>query len=130
MRFIADTHALIWWWTENEAELSGKANALFRDGQSEIVVSAASVWEIATKHRLGKLPELDDVEHNLPRLIASNGFVSLAIDQPAALMAGSFPARHGDPFDRMLAAQAIVEGMPILSIDDKLDQFGCKRIWE
>lgn len=130
MRFIADTHALIWWWTGNDAELSEQAGRLFRDANSEIVVSAASVWEIATKYRLGKLPELDDPPTNLPRMIAESGYVSLPIRQMESLMAGSLPGRHGDPFDRMLAAQAIVEGVPILSIDDKLDAFGCTRIWE
>ncbi len=129
MRFIADTHALIWWWTGNDTALSETATRLFRSPESDIVISAASVWEIATKHRLGKLPELDDPPQNLLRMMARDGLTPLAIGESEALMAGSFAVRHADPFDRMLAAQAIIEKLPILSIDDKLDAFGCKRIW-
>lgn len=92
-------------------------------------MSVASSWEIVTKHRLGKLPELDDPATFLPRMIVRDEIELIPIRQDHAVLAGGFLATHGDPFDRMIAAQAIVAEIPILSRDEKLDAFGCQRIW-
>lgn len=128
MRLLADTSTLIWWWTD-VAGLSPLARELLSDVDSEILVSTVSAWEIATKNRLGKLPQLENPLENLPRMIRSSGYTVLPISLDHSLLAGAMTGDHRDPFDRMLAAQAIVEGIPIASNDEKLDAFGCRRLW-
>ena len=128
MKLLADTSTLIWWWTD-VVSLSARARDLLSDADNVIFVSTASAWEIATKNRLGKLPQLENPLGNLPQMIARSGYVTLSISLDHALLAGAMAGEHRDPFDRMLAAQSIVDAVPLLSSDDKLDQFGCQRIW-
>lgn len=92
-------------------------------------VSAVSGFELATKHRLGKLPEAAPLVRAFDRLVYNIGFALLSITSEHAIRAGSFPADHRDPFDRFLAAQAQVEGLVLLSSDTQLDQFGIRRLW-
>jgi PIN domain nuclease of toxin-antitoxin system len=88
------------------------------------------VWEIATKVRLGKLPEAQEIETDLVSVIEQEaGYTLITIDAASALRAARFNSPHRDPFDRMLAAQALVEDIPIVSADPKLDSFGVQRIW-
>jgi PIN domain nuclease of toxin-antitoxin system len=94
-----------------------------------ILVSAASAWEIATKVRLGKLPGAEKLERSYLDVLAIAGYIVLHIDSEAALRAGRFVAAHRDPFDRMIAAQALGLDIPIVSPDTQLDQFGVRRIW-
>jgi PIN domain nuclease of toxin-antitoxin system len=129
MRLLLDTHALIWWWA-NGQQMSAKGVALLAAPENTILVSAVSAWEMATKYRIGKLPGAEEGIENFAAWVARDAMEPLAINLDHALMAGGFAAPHADPFDRMLAAQAIVEGIPILSRDAALDVFGCERIWE
>jgi len=92
-------------------------------------VSAASAWEIATKVRLGKFPEAVAFERRFLEAVEEAGYVLLPINPAIALRAGRFTAEHGDPFDRILAAQALALDLPVISIDAKLDQFGVRRVW-
>jgi PIN domain nuclease of toxin-antitoxin system len=128
MRVLLDTHALLWAAFRKDL-LSARARKLIETPANEILVSAASAWEIATKYRLGKLPLAQVlVEDFVPRVTAA-GYVLLSISAEHALRAGRLPADHKDPFDRMLAAQAIDEDLPLLSNDERLDVFGVRREW-
>ncbi len=128
MRVLLDTHALLWAAFRKDL-LSARAQKLIEAPANEILVSAASAWEIATKYRLGKLPLAQVlVEDFVPRVTAA-GYVLLSISVEHALRAGRLPADHKDPFDRMLAAQAIHEDLPLLSSDEQLDVFGVRREW-
>ena len=94
-----------------------------------VFVSAVSAWEISTKVRLGKLPGLEKLERDFLEIMEHSGYTLLPIDVANALRAGRFTAPHRDPFDRMLAAQALASDIPILSKDPKLDVFGVRRLW-
>ena len=128
MRLLLDTHALLWWWTD-DPQLSQVSRACIADGANEVLVSAASAWEIATKHRLGKLGLADSILQRYPALLAADGFIHLSISAEHALVAGSYPQPHRDPFDRMLAAQAEVERLTLVSCDPALNQFGVELLW-
>ena len=128
MRALLDTHALLWAIINPEL-LSPTAADIIDDKASAIIVSAASAWEIATKVRLGKLHRAEAFERNFLGTLNARGYTVLPIEPETALRAGRFPASHGDPFDRILAAQAIALDIPVISLDPKLDQFGVRRIW-
>ncbi len=127
-RLLIDTHALIWWWTD-DPRLSQVARDAIADEANEIFVSAASAWEVATKHRLGKLADVPEAARRFAELVDADGFVPLAIDQRHALRAGSWPTEHRDPFDRMLAAQAEQENLTLISRDEAIAAFGCRMLW-
>lgn len=128
MRLLLDTHALLWVAFHDEL-LSAHALQLIQTPGSEVLVSAASAWEIATKYRIGKLNFARALAENfIPRVTAA-GYQLLPISTEHALRAGLLPGGHKDPFDRMLAAQAIHEDLPILSNDPQLDVFGVRREW-
>ena len=99
------------------------------DPANAIVVSAASAWEIATKVRLGKLPGAVALERRFMDAIDDAGYGLLSIDVPTALRAGRLIGDHGDPFDRMIAAQALALDISVVSSDPHLDSFGIRRIW-
>jgi PIN domain nuclease of toxin-antitoxin system len=126
---LLDTHTLIWWVIGDTVSLSQTAQDFIADPANVIFVSAASAWEISTKHRLGKLPNAGPLTTHFSQNVLAQGFVPLPITSQHASLGGSFPVPHGDPFDRILAAQSVIENMPIVSIDPKIDQFPCKRIW-
>ncbi|MFT4102547.1 MAG: type II toxin-antitoxin system VapC family toxin [Burkholderiaceae bacterium] len=128
MRLLLDTHALLWWFTDDE-RLSAKARALIGDQRNEIFVSAASAWEIATKYRLGKLPGLDEAISKYTDLLAADGFQSWSVTHAHALRAGSYEADHRDPFDRMLAAQSELDGLRLVTIDGAFASFGIETVW-
>ncbi|ODU92478.1 MAG: twitching motility protein PilT [Lysobacterales bacterium 66-474] len=128
MRLLLDTHAFLWA-VMQPAKLSPKARRLLENPANDLMVSAASAWETATKFRLGKLPGakavLDDFDDVARRLSAG----ILPISHFHALLAGSYPQSHRDPFDRILAAQAETEGVPLVSRDRALCQFGVELLW-
>ena len=128
MRLLLDTHALLWWMTD-DGRLSERARACIAEQRSEIYVSAASACEIATKHRLGKLGGVPDVVRRFPELIAADGFLHLPITHLHALRAGDFDADHRDPFDRMLAAQAELERLTLVTRDPAFAAFGVATLW-
>jgi PIN domain nuclease of toxin-antitoxin system len=97
--------------------------------RNEILVSAASVWEITTKARLGRLPGAQSVAVDVAACIHAQGFSSLSIDIGHAQRAGDLPGPLRDPFDRMLVAQAQVEGVSLVSNETTFDDFGVRRLW-
>lgn len=125
-QLLLDTHTLLWWAADSKA-LSRKVRRLIENEQTKVYVSAASAWEIATKVRLGKLKW--DSPDSLESYCFAQGFNLLPISFADAERAGSWPQDHGDPFDRMLAAQAENAGMPIATNDPKIRTFGVKSIW-
>ncbi len=128
MRVLLDTHALLWAAFRKDL-LSARARKIIQSSTNEILVSAASAWEIATKYRLGKLPHAQVLAEDFIVKVTSAGYVLLSISAEHALRAGRLPADHKDPFDRMLAAQAIHEDLPLISNDQELDVFGVRREW-
>ena len=128
MKALLDTHTLLWAVIHPEF-LSRRASEIINDNANVILVSAASAWEIATKVRIGKLPGAEKLERDYMQVMEDAGYTLLSIDTGAALRAGRLVAEHRDPFDRMLAAQALALDIPILSPDPQLDKFVVRRIW-
>ncbi len=128
MTGLVDTHTLLWA-TYAPRRLSLRAAALVRDMGNELVVSAASAWEIATKVRLGRLPEAVEFERDFMSLIRRAGYSLRPVTVEDGLRAGRLIGAHQDPFDRMIAAQALADDIPVISVDAKLDVFGVRRIW-
>ena len=128
MRLLLDTHAFLWWLAGN-MRLSMSARRAVEDPDNDVIVSAASAWEIATKHRIGKLSEAAAVAQDVAGAIASQGFEALPITVEDAERAGGLPGPHGDPFDRMLIAQAVARGLVLVSIDQVFDKYGVRRVW-
>ena len=128
MRILLDTHALIWW-LAGDAQLSGAARAAIEDEANEIFVSAASAWEVTTKHRLGKLPGAGPLAVDFAREVRAQGFAPLSITLEHGQVAGSLPTEHRDPFDRMLVAQAREDKLALISNEKTFDGLGVTRIW-
>ena len=129
MRLLVDTHTILWAGLA-PARLGKRATAILANKSNEVYVSAASAWEIATKVRLGKLPGAEILERDFIDAVQEAGYTLLSVTAAHALRAGRLPGDHRDPFDRMIAAQALAEDIPVLSTDTKLDSFGITRIWK
>ena len=128
MRALLDTHTVVWA-TLSPRKLSRAAVEIISDEASTIFVSAATAWEIATKVRLGKLNEAAPLERVFLEKMHEAWYTVLPVNAEEGLRAGRLFGNYGDPFDRMLAAQALAMDIPILSVDAKLDGFGVRRIW-
>ncbi len=128
MKYLLDTHALLWWWTD-DPQLSATARACIQDEANVILVSAASAWEIATKHRLGKLAQAGEAVARFNELIELDAFQHLPVSYLHALRAGALAAEHRDPFDRLLAAQSELEGVPLISCDPAFAALGARVLW-
>ena len=128
MRLLLDTHALIWWLTDSRRLSASVRHAIF-DPSNEKLISAASAWEIATKHRLGKLPDADAIILDLPGAIVGQGFEEMPITVDDAVRAGQLIGHHSDPFDRMLIAQALARNIPLISNEPLFDRYGVRRFW-
>ena len=128
MRLLTDTHTLIWWY-EGSRRLSPQAQRAIADEENDVLISAASAWEIATKYRLGKLPSAEALARDLPGAIASQGFTELSITVVDAVRAGALPGPHRDPFDRMLIAQAQARDLVLVSNETLFDEYGVRRLW-
>lgn len=128
MRLLLDTHTLLWTLTDSP-RLSRGARAALADPDVEQLVSAASAMEIFTKHRLGKLPEAAELVSRWSRIMAPPGYTPLAMTMAHAARAGALPHPHGDPFDRILIAQALSEGLTLVSNEKLFDAFGVERLW-
>lgn len=126
-RVLLDTHALVWW-LEGREKLSPHAFETIAARDTTVYVSAASAWELAIKVKIGKFKPRALVD-NLEREIQLEGFLQLAVSIEHALRAGALTGRHRDPFDRMLVAQALSEGLLIVSKDASFDQYGVERRW-
>jgi PIN domain nuclease of toxin-antitoxin system len=128
LALLLDTHAFLWW-LAGDARLSRKARLAVGDPAAVVLVSAASVWEITTKHRLGKLPGVATIVHDLAGAIASQAFTVLPITAVHAQRAGLLAGPHRDPFDRMLIAQARSEDLELVSNERVFDSYGVSRVW-
>lgn len=128
MRLLLDTHTLLWW-LDGDERLPSAARKQIADEGTVVFVSAASAWEIATKYRIGKLPGAAEVAERLPEVIREQRFQELAISVMHARLAGLLPGSHRDPFDRMLIAQAQIEGLPLVSNEALFDHYGVRRLW-
>lgn len=126
--YLLDTHSLIWWWTD-VSRLGEAARGVVEAGEASIYVSVASVWEIAIKTRSGTLAAIENFPRDYAPLMARNGFESLTIRDDHALRAGFLSGTHRDPFDRMIAAQALTEGLTVLTRDREIASFGCEVLW-
>jgi PIN domain nuclease of toxin-antitoxin system len=111
LRVLLDTHALLWWPSDNPS-LTRSARKVISETRNAIIVSAASAWEISTKFRLGRSPAAGDLVSDFPGQMAREGFELLPISAGLAIRAGLLPGVHKDPFDRMLVAQSQAEGTP------------------
>ncbi len=114
--YLIDTHILLWWLFD-DPKLGESVRILLRDPTNSLLVSAATAWEIATKYRIGKLPEAQSLIEDYPAILAEARFIELPVTAAHALKAGSLPIAHRDPFDRMLLAQATLEFLPLISYD-------------
>lgn len=127
-RVLLDTHVLLWALMEPE-KLSRRARRLIDNPQTVLLVSSVSAWEIATKHRLGRLPEAEAVVRGYRSHLATLRATELTITGEHALLAGGMQVPHGDPFDRMLAAQALVEGVPLVTGDPAFRVLRVQTVW-
>jgi len=128
LSLLLDTHALLWWLFD-DARLPQTARALIAEPTNRIVVSSASIWEIATKHRIGKLGGVEPLLNDVQEWLRRAGFEALSISILHAQMAGGWQVDHRDPFDRMLAAQSKLEDMPLVSSDAAFAAFGVELRW-
>ena len=127
-RLLLDTHALLWWWTDDDS-LSDEARRAISDPGAEVHVSAASAWEISTLWRLGRIDNAHGAVSRFHELVEADGFHHLAITHHHCLRAGSYPAEHRDPFDRLLAAQSELEGLTLVTRDTAFTQFPAVVFW-
>jgi len=116
MSYLIDTHVLLWWLFD-DPQLRSQSRAIIHNPENQIKVSSATAWEIATKYRIGKLPEAAPVVADYPQILERAGFVELPITNAHAIHAGNLPIDHRDPFDRMLMAQAELENLPLMTYD-------------
>ena len=129
MRALLDTHVVLWWASEGASRVSPKATALIGDGSTVALVSTASLYEISIKVTLGRLELPDEPERYVPELLRRHAFGVLPIDPSHALRAGSLPLIHRDPWDRLIIAQAQVEGLPIVTADPAIGRYEVEVIW-
>ncbi|MCY4060526.1 MAG: type II toxin-antitoxin system VapC family toxin [Gammaproteobacteria bacterium] len=129
MRCLLDTHAFLWWIGDHSG-LSRAASRVIAEGL-EVRISAASVWEIAIKARLGRLQIQDDFGRYIRTHITVNRFRILPVELEHTLAVYDLPGHpeHRDPFDRLLAAQSLVENLPLVSKDTEFDHYGVERVW-
>lgn len=127
MRLLLDTHALIWWWMDDPALRN--ARTLLADPTQEVFVSAATGWEIATKVRNGQLAGLRERMPTFHDDVVQEGFRHLAISAQHGVRGGSLKGMHKDPFDRLIAAQALIEDLTVVTRDPEIARFGCKVLW-
>ncbi len=129
MKVLLDTHAFLWALTAPE-RLSRRARRATEDEDNEVLVSAASVWEIAIKASLGRLdPGVAEIERSLPDEMERHAFQPLPVHVRHALRVAALPTAHRDPFDRLLVAQAIVDDLHLVTADRKLGAYGVKVVW-
>ncbi len=121
MNLLLDTHVLLWWLDDNHI-LSKKARAAISEGKNLVFISAVVIWEIRIKQALGKL----EIPSNFRAVLDDQPFKALDITTEHAHAIGDLPAHHRDPFDRMLAAQAKVENLTLVTRDTHLKKYGIK----
>ena len=128
MRLLLDTCTFLWI-VGGAPELSVRARQAFADPANDVYLSAASAWEIAVKHRLGRLPLPETPDRFVPRARDAHGIDRLDIDEAAALHVSKLPDLHRDPFDRILVAQALLGGLVLVTPDEALRQYPAPTLW-
>jgi PIN domain nuclease of toxin-antitoxin system len=128
LRALLDTHALLWWLSDDPA-LPRTARKIIAETKNTILVSAASAWEIAIKVRLGKLPTAANLESDFCGQVEREGFHLLLISAEHGIRGGLLPGPHKDPFDRMLIAQAQAENLPVITNEKVFEAYGVRRLW-
>ena len=128
MRILLDSHALVWF-LNGDRQCSHGAREAIERADAEVHVSAASAWEIATKVRAGRWAEAEQIAHDLEGVLIDQDFVPIAVTLQHGRLAGFLPGPHRDPFDRMLAAQAIIEDMPLVTADPAFRHFDVTTLW-
>ena len=131
MKLLADTHAFLWL-VGGDPQLSQAARTHLEDANNEILLSLASIWEMAIKVSTGKLTQLTSSKSfdvQVTELLAKNGISLLPISFPHAARVATLPFHHRDPFDRSLAAQTELESLSLISADTIFDEYGIQRIW-
>lgn len=128
MRALLDTHAFLWW-VSGGAEVSERARAVIEDPEATILFSVASAWEIAIKCARGRLELPLPPERYIPDRVRRHRLTVLDVGMPHVLRAGALPEIHADPFDRLLIAQAQLEGLPILTSDPAIARYEVETVW-
>jgi PIN domain nuclease of toxin-antitoxin system len=128
MRLLVDTNALLWI-MNGSPQLSRRAGAAIKDVENEVFVSIGSVWEAAIKYRSGKLPQAAALIDDPGKVLSNFDFTPLPLQLEHAKLAGMLSSSHKDPFDRMLAAQALLEGLTLVSADAVFDTMLVTRLW-
>lgn len=128
MRTLLDTHTFLWFITA-DARLSAGAEKMIRRGGNEPLLSIASVWEIAIKVGLGRLPIPEPLESFVPEQPRINRIGLLPIELRHTFEVSRLPLHHRDPFDRLIIAQALSEDLPVVSADSAFDSYPVQRLW-
>jgi PIN domain nuclease of toxin-antitoxin system len=128
VRVLIDTHALLWWLSDDPS-LSQAARKAMADTSNVLLVSAASAWEIATKVRLGRLPGAAELAADFQGFMQREGFTTLDVTADHAIRAGLLPGPLKDPFDRILISQAQAENLPIVTNERTFEAYGVRRVW-
>lgn len=128
VKLLLDTCAFLWL-IRGRAEASERARALFADPRNEVYLSVVSAWEIAVKHRLGKLPLGDVPARYVPNERARHGIATLPLAEADVLLLDKLPDLHADPFDRMLVCQAIAQQMTLLTPDPQITRYPVLIAW-
>ncbi len=129
MRVLLDAHVFLWWATARGSRLSERTRDLLADASTDALVGAGALYEIAIKAQLGRLELPAPADSYLPRLLRRFAFGVLSVAEEHALRAGTLPMIHRDPWDRLLVAQAQLEGLPIVTADPAIGQYDVETIW-
>jgi len=125
--YLLDTHTFLWW-IGDDSQLSRLVHQILADEKNEVYFSVVSAWEIAIKAHTAKFGFNVDPSF-IPRDVADNGFITLPVQMRHALRVYGLPRHHGDPFDRLLVAQALLEGLTLLSNDTTLRRYPVDVVW-
>jgi len=128
MNALMDTYTFLWW-NMDDPHLSPEARKIIGDGRNQIFLSAASVWEIVIKTAKGRLILPKQPESWIPKMMEANRFNGLAVNISHTLEVSKLPDVHSDPVDRLLAAQCRVEKLPLLSMDERMGEYGIEMLW-
>ena len=128
MRLILDTHAFLWWITD-DPQLSSRARHVIGNRDNELFLSVASAWEIAIKTRIGRIRLRERPDRFIPDQLSRNGISPLPIEISHALHTARLPTIHRDPFDRLIIAQCVLEKLPIVTRDTIIPRYKVETIW-
>jgi PIN domain nuclease of toxin-antitoxin system len=126
--YILDTHALLWF-ISNDTKLSSKAKSIIENADNDIILSAAIVWEISIKAKIGKIRLHKELDQLIAEILKQYNFTPLAITIPHVIRVNSLPDIHRDPFDRVLVAQSISEDIPLITADPQIKKYKIKTVW-